>query len=122
MENFGLMNFIIDVLGVVFSGILAFFAIIWIYRNQNNDSVTSKTISCLTDIFPEYKETMKKINDALESSKKLVQYFEKCEQEKRNFSDFNKEYYSEKYDSLRDVHYFFELLGSLIRQKKLINI
>jgi hypothetical protein len=91
-----------------------------IHRKQINDSITSKTISCLTGLFSEYKEVMKKIDKALGEAKTLELYLKEYEKKEENrFSDFNKEYYSEKYANYREVHYFFELLGSLAIQKEI---
>jgi len=98
---------------------VAIFAVMihkWIHQNEKNDSITSKTISCLIGLFPEYKETMKKINNALEEAKELKKFLGDCE---NNFSEFNNNYYSPKYDNFRDVHYFFEMLGSLVTQKEI---
>jgi hypothetical protein len=35
-------------------------------------------MACLTDLFSEYKETMREINKALETSKEVEKYLEKC--------------------------------------------
>ena len=84
---------------------------------KKKDSLIEKTMTCLTDLFAEYKETMKKTPEALTESKKLKNYLSECI--KTGFDKFNEVYYSCEYDNLREVHYFFELLGTLIRQREI---
>jgi hypothetical protein len=111
-----LAKFIIE---TVFMGLLSILLSIIAYRNGKKDSMTSKTMTCLTELFSDYKDVMKKINKALILSEKLRKYLKKCKAKGDDFSDFNKVYYDKKYDTFRDVHYFFELLGTLIRQKEI---
>jgi len=120
-HNFLLIIDFIKIFGTVISIILAFIAVnisIWIYKSKKKDSKTTKTMTCLTDLFPYYKEAMKNINKAFKESKNLEKYLNNCKL-KEDFSKFNKEYYSEKYDCLREVHYFFELLGTIIRKNEI---
>lgn len=111
-----------NIAGMVLSGIVASCIVILsnmiIHRKQINDSITSKTISCLTGLFSDYKKVMRKTNKALKEAKKLEGYIKDCKQN-NNFSNFNKNYYSKKYDNFREFHYFFELLGSLASQKEI---
>jgi len=116
------INLIVNIIGVLFTGVfavaLAAFAIRmkkWIYGNEKNDSITAKTITCIINLFPKYKKTMKMLNNGLNESKELEKYLNECKL-KNNFSTFNSVYYSPAYDNFRDVHYFFEMLGSLSNQ------
>jgi hypothetical protein len=88
-----------------------------VYKYQKKDSKTTKTMTCLTYLFSDYKETMKKIPAALTEAKELKKYLSECIN--TNFSHFNEVYYSKNYDNVRDVHYFFELVGSLIRAEEI---
>jgi hypothetical protein len=110
------VKFIIE---TVFMSFFSVFLSIIVYRTGKKDSITSKTMTCLTDLFSDYKDTMKKINEALNLSEELRNYLKECKDKGGVFSDFNKVYYDKKYDAFRDVHYFFELLGTLIRQKEI---
>jgi hypothetical protein len=84
------------------------------YMHVKKDSSTSKTISCLTDLFSEYKMVMRNINTALLESEELLKYLEK-----KDFSDFNKVYYSGEYKTFREVGYFYELLGTMTSQNEI---
>jgi hypothetical protein len=112
--NFEVIKFIIETILSVGLTSSAIYISVLIYKNERIANKTSETTDCLTDLFSEYKETMKKLNKALELSKELEKYLEECIR-RDDFSDFNKEYYSPKYDPLRDVHYFFELLGAMVK-------
>ena len=90
---------------------------VMIHKFQKKDSKTAKTMTCLTELFAEYKATMNKIPKALTESKKLKNYLSECIN--TNFADFNEVYYSDEYNNFRDVHYFFELLGTLIRVEEI---
>ena len=111
IKTFETVKFVVEIVISVLLTIL-------IYQNERKGGKTSKTMSCLTELFSHYKDTMKKINQALEESKELEQYLKDCSQ-KNEFKDFNDVYYSPKYDTFRDVHYFFELLGSLTREDEI---
>jgi hypothetical protein len=110
---------IVNILVLTFNFlIVGVFFTIWFHRNRKKENVVTKTMICLTDLFPYYKDVMKEINEALTAAKSLEKYLEDCE-DRKDFSHFNEEYYSVKYFSLLDVHYFFELLGTLLRQKEI---
>ena len=104
------------------AAVLAMIVSIITILRQVKDNKTSKTMICLTELFPAYKEVMKNISKALDESRILLQYLEDCKAKNNGFSDFNSNYYSPKYDNFRDTHYFFELLGVLARQAEVNKI
>jgi len=114
MEKINIIFTIIDVIASVALAILAVLISKRIHDNEKKDSITTKTISCLTSLFVEYKKTMCLINEALKQGKELISFLHG--KEKEDLYIFNEIYYSEKYNALREVHYFFELIGSLIKQ------
>ena len=114
-NNKDLIALIINIFSSVVLAILGVVISIIFHRKQAEDSKTAKTVTCLTVLYPEYKKIMKKIYSALKEAKKLKKYLEKCK-ENQCFASFNKKYYSKNYNSLRKVHYFFELIGVLARQ------
>ncbi|MDR1903637.1 MAG: hypothetical protein LBQ88_15330 [Treponema sp.] len=87
---------------------------IWIHKSGKKDNAMSKTMACLIDLFSEYKKTMRNINKALAESKKLYVYLKQGK-----FSDFNKVYYTKEYETFREVGYFFELLGTMVRRNEI---
>ena len=101
------LQIIFGMLNILIPGVLI---TIWIHLSEKKDSSTSKTLTCLTDLFSEYKNVMRNINTALAESEKLYEYLKQG-----NFSDFNKVYYSKEYETYREVGYFFELLGTLVK-------
>jgi hypothetical protein len=119
MYNFELIKFFIEIACSVVLAVSAIIITMLIHRYEKNDNIETKTISSLTCLFSEYKDTMKIINKALEEAKNLEMYLLKCKK-KGNFSDFNKKYFSSEYDCFRDVHYFYELLGSLLSKKEIV--
>jgi hypothetical protein len=106
-------DFILKLISLTFS-IVAITVSIVTFLHVKKDSSTSKTISCLTEFFPEYKKVMSNIDKALSESEELFAYLDK-----KDFSDFNKVYYSEKYKTFRKVGYFYELLGTMVRQNEI---
>ena len=115
MENdiFSIIT-IIDVVATIILTISVIILTTRIHKNETKGSITSKTISCLTSLYDEYKKTMGNINEALEQAEKIKIFLQ--EYKESNFSDFNEFYYSDKNKKFRNVHYFFELLGTLIKQ------
>jgi len=112
---------IADILGIVATIILTLLAIKLskqFNRISNRDSITAKTISCLTNLLDEYKKAMNLLSEAYLQSQELLDFMLKGIKN-NNLSEFNKEYYLEKYQSFRQVHYFFELLGSLMKQNEI---
>ena len=118
IANFELIKFIVDTLLTIALIIITIILSVTVHKFQKKDSKTSKTMTCLTDLFPEYKETMLKIPAALKESKELKKYLCECLNNK-DFSTFNETYYSPNYKNFLDVHYFFELLGTLIREEEI---
>jgi hypothetical protein len=109
---------ILQVVSTVVIAICTTLILLWIHRNEKKDSTTAKTIACLTGLFTEYKAVMGKINNALTVSDDLFKFLKECETND-SFAEFNKVYYSEKYNDFREVHYFFELIGTMIHQEEI---
>ena len=89
-----LIHSIAEIIGIIATIALTLLAVrlsILFHKNTNTDSITTKTISCLTGLLPEYRETMGILNEAYAESQELEKYLLKC-LEDHNFTDFNKEY------------------------------
>jgi len=106
-----------DPIAIILS-IIAIIISVFIFIFEKKTKKTLEALSLLPDFFFEYKRVMSKINEAIIASDKLKVFLNECEK-KNDFSEFNKVYFSEDYKVFRDVHYFFELLGSMFRKKEI---